>query len=80
MRHYWVTFTDMTAGTVDAPDAETAGAVAELLTSKRVGAAAVLPYPALPIIWQASAIPAFCLSPNSCAGRASCPRRYSCVD
>ena len=40
----------------------------------------MLPYPAMPRIGVQSGVPAFCYSPNECAGRASCPKRYACSE
>ena len=44
-----------------------------------------LPYPASPRLVTVSyhksgACPSFCMHPNQCAGKSSCPRSYSCVD
>lgn len=44
-----------------------------------------LPYPGNPRLVSVSyhkhgATPSFCMHPSQCAGRTSCPRRYSCVD
>lgn len=39
-----------------------------------------LPYPAGIRVGPQSQCPAFCLSPNQCAGRKSCPRNYACSE
>lgn len=44
-----------------------------------------LPYPAKPRLnpqkhEKFGVIPSFCFTPRECAGRGSCPKRYSCVE
>lgn len=43
--------------------------------------AAVLPYPAAPVLVRGkSDCPPFCFNPRTCGGHTSCPRPYSCSE
>jgi hypothetical protein len=80
MTPYWLSFTDGTHGTCEGRTLEGAITHAEDLTGKVVVVGKKLPYPAVPVIFQESTTPAFCHSPNRCAGRSSCPMDYACND
>lgn len=92
MKGYWLTFMDGTHGYCEGNSEFDAKQIAEKLTGKKVAggeyrdiAAKPLPYPANPIIWQldhpvSGKCPAFCHSPNQCAGRGSCPQSYACSE
>lgn len=92
MNSYWITFTDGTEGCCSGENESDAKRIAEHLTGKTVSggkykdfAAKVLPYPALPIIWQYShpvvgKCPTFCYTPRECAGKTSCPKRPACSE
>lgn len=78
MIHYWCTFRDRDSGTITADDMNGVRKVcAELKVT--LESADRLPYPAAPQLNQ-SGIPSFCIQPEQCKGRGSCPRRRSCVD
>lgn len=92
MQTFWLTFTDGTSGCCQGVNEYDAKIIAEKLTGKTVGGgkyqdihAKTLPYPARPVIWQHDhpvhgKCPAFCRSPNKCAGRTSCPGSRACDD
>ena len=92
MQGYWLTFTDGTQGYCEGRNEYDAKEIAEKFTGKTVAGgqyrdiqAQPLPYPANPIIWQFEhpvngKTPAFCIRPKECAGRTSCPQRYSCTE
>lgn len=91
MNSYWLTFTDGSQACCQGESPYDAKRIAEHLTGKTVAGgdcenieAAVLPYPAEPIIWQHNhpvrgKTPAFCFTPKECAGHSCCGRRPSCV-
>jgi hypothetical protein len=85
MRGFWLTFSDGSGGYCQGYDKTDAIKIAEKITGKTAADAKSLPYPGSPVIWQIDhpvygPTPAFCISPKECAGRTSCPRRYSCVE
>jgi hypothetical protein len=92
MKGFWLKFTDGSQGYCEGADAYDAKKIAEKLTGKTVAggefkdiAAQSLPYPGHPIIWQFEhpvhgKCPAFCHSPQTCAGRGSCPKSYACSE
>lgn len=92
MQAYWLTFTDGSRGCCEGQSAYDAKIIAEKLTGKTVAggqfkdiAAAVLPYPAEPIIWQHEhpvhpKCPPFCNTPSQCAGKSACPKSYACSE
>ena len=78
MSYFWVTFTDRSAGCIDAKTIDEAktkaaafGAVKEVKTN---------PYPALPRLGEHDDCPEFCWKPGRCAGKISCPQNYSCTE
>lgn len=82
---FWLKFTDGTYGSCGGDDYEAAKLKAEEVTSKTVESGEQLPYFAKPVIWQPAhekygKSPAFCYEPKKCAGRGSCPQRYSCTE
>lgn len=92
MNGYWLKFTDGSSGYCEGESEFDAKRIAEKLTGKIVAggkytdiAAQSLPYPANPVIWQldhpvSGKCPAFCFSPEQCAGRTCCPKNYSCTE
>ena len=79
MMFYWVRFANGDKGTIEANGIEDAWWVAkdldgdrEILTVNR------LPYPAAPSLMGLE-YPAFCLQPETCKGKISCPRQPTCV-
>ena len=92
MQSFWITFTDGSKACCQGSSEADAKQIAEKLTGKKVGggeyrdyAMKVLPYPASPIIWQLDhpvygKSPLFCMEPNKCCGKTSCPRNYSCTE
>lgn len=83
---WWVTYREpitvkgrqVSAACVDLHDQDAARAAArefgEVLGLQR------LPYPAEPRLTQADPCPSFCVRPQECAGRGSCPRAYACSE
>lgn len=93
MQGYWIKFTDGSAGYCEGENPYDAVSIAEHLTKKTAAVGDnkwepkldTLPYPARPIIWQldhpkVGKCPAFCISPEKCKGRGSCPRDYACTE
>lgn len=93
MRGFWIKFTDGSAGYCEGGTAYDAVQIAEKLTGKTAVVGDnkyqpqidALPYPARPIIWQFDhpihgKTPAFCISPEQCKGRGSCPKSYACTE
>jgi hypothetical protein len=80
MTPWWLTFTDGTHGCVEARTLDIATTKAEDLTGKVVTVGKKLPYLAVPVLYQESTDPAFCHSPDRCAGRSSCPMDYACTE
>lgn len=93
MQGFWIKFIDGSRGYCEGQNAYDAARIAEHITGKTVDGGPnkyqpqleVLPYPALPIIWQLDhpiigKAPAFCYEPNKCCGKTSCPQRYSCTE
>lgn len=92
MNGFWLKFTDGSEGYCQGENAYDAKTIAEKLTGKKVEgpqwqgfAAAVIPYPANPIIWQldhpvTGKCPPFCSTPKQCQGRTSCPKAYACSE
>jgi hypothetical protein len=92
MKAWWLKFTDGSSACCEGQDAYHAKRIAEKLTGKKVAggdykdiAAEPLPYPASPIIWQFDCpvngkCPAFCMSPQKCRGKSSCPASYACSE
>jgi len=75
---YWATFTDASPVCVEAASE----AVARVYAEKRGTVAEIkrLPYPASPRIGDMTQCPSFCYTPNTCAGRGSCPKDRACND
>lgn len=83
---WWITFSSpieihgrsYQSACVDLHDQDTARAAAaefgEVLWIQR------LPYPAFPRLTFADPCPAFCVRPQECAGRGSCPRHRACSE
>jgi len=93
MQGYWITFTDGTNGYCQGQSPYDAVIISEKLTGKTVVVKGdkynpvlkTLPYPSSPVIWQFDhpvygKTPLFCLSPEECCGKTSCPRNYSCTE
>lgn len=92
MQTFWLTFTDGSRACCQGVNEYDAKTIAEKLTGKTVAggkykdiAAKTLPYPAHPCIWQLNhpvrgECPLFCTRPDECAGKTSCPQRYSCTE
>ena len=85
MMVFWLTFTDGTTGSCEGTDALHAKLIAEKLTGKTVQSGQQLPYPAHPVIWQfdcpvIGVTPAFCRSPEQCAGWGYCRQARACND
>lgn len=92
MQGFWLRFTDGSSGYCQGGSEYDAKNIAEKLTGKKVAggefqdiAAATLPYPASPVIWQLDhpvhgKTPVFCYTPEKCTGRTSCPGRRACVE
>ena len=92
MSFYWVTLAkrvrfrgaDRSGFSVDA-DTETQAreiAAQELRTTNAdIKSAHPLPYPGEPRLnYKSGACPSFCLHPDKCAGRTSCPRPLACSE
>jgi len=92
MKTFWLTFTDGSTGSCQGESEFHAKSIAEKLSGKKVAggeyqniAAKPLPYPAEGCIWRFDdpvngQCPTFCHEPRKCAGRTSCPQRYSCTE
>lgn len=85
MNSYWLTFEGRKPACVEAGDEESAAISGFSLTGAKVLTCKVLPYPALPRLNpykdpQYGVCPAFCYTPEKCAGFTSCPGSYSCTD
>ena len=92
MKSFWLEFTDGSKACCEGASDYDAKIIAEKVTGKKVKggdfkdiAAKELPYPATPVIWQLDhpahgKCPTFCYSPNTCAGRSSCPKDYACSE
>jgi hypothetical protein len=73
MRYYWIQFSDRKRGCIDAENETEA---LELAAKHGEGPEIVgtLPYPGEPRLEKRSRCPSFCLHPDQCVGRGSCPR------
>ena len=83
MRAYWVRLENNQAGCIDAEDDKEADFVAMIvaaMTKTEVKSVEILPYPANPYWVRRSDMPTFCIDPNNCAGRTSCPKHYACSE
>jgi flavodoxin len=80
MNSYWVTFESQKSGCVDADTKELAEKIAENLGNDKVKSCERLPYPATPRMNNISECPAFCITPEKCKGRSSCPLSYACSE
>lgn len=92
MKSFWLMFTDGSTGYCQGDSPFDAKQIAEKLTDKKVAggqyqdiAAKPIPYPANPIIWQLDhpchgKCPAFCYTPEKCAGLTSCPHQPACTE
>lgn len=86
MQGYWINFADGFAGYCEGFSPGDALEIAETVLGKKASAAPrQLPYPANPIIWQfdhplRGTCPAFCYTPERCAGLSSCPHNPSCSE
>ena len=92
MKTFWITFADGSQASCQGESEYDAKIIAEKMTGKKVGGGEYqdfsmkpLPYPADPAVWRFDhpvhgACPALCFSPKQCAGRTSCPQRYSCSE
>ena len=86
MAYWWVDFVSGRSGFVEAPNHAAAIAIGFRETGNAARRARPIPYPAQPIIFQEPErpgkpqCPAFCYSPNMCAGRTSCPKSYACSE
>jgi hypothetical protein len=85
MATYWLKFPTKPSGCVEADDEKTARSIATEAQGQAPKSCQDLPYPGDPRInrvehpkWGVT--PSFCIDPNRCAGRTSCPRNYSCVE
>lgn len=82
---YWVTFTAGDAGCVEAASEAAAEALAWTITSEKPSSVKRLPYAADPRLnkWlrpDGAVAHSFCMRPNTCQGRTSCPLTYSCTE
>lgn len=92
MNGYWLTFRDGSHGYCQGINEYDAKIIAEKLTGKTVGggqyrdiSAKRLPHPANPVIWQLDhpvhgKSPAFCYSPDRCAGNTACQQMRACTE
>lgn len=85
MQAYWLTFADRKAGCVEAEDAIDAALIGTELMGCEVTKVAILPYPASPRLHSYThpkfgQCPSFCIFPEQCKGRTSCPQRRSCTE
>jgi len=77
----WVKFTDGTSGSFawqEYPDNVTDDC--QQRTGKTVETMWTIPYPASPVLYNDTGCPAFCSTPNKCAGKGSCPKSYACSE
>lgn len=77
---HWVIFENGKRGCVDRVEGEDIVTTAEKLVDSKVVSHQGLPYPASPRLNKVSKCPSFCITPGTCAGKNSCPRRYACSD
>jgi hypothetical protein len=80
MRAFWVEFEKHHAVCIEAATAEDASRLALAATGEAATKVRDLPYPAIPRVGEQSECPAFCYSPQECAGRTSCPKSYACSE
>ncbi len=78
MSIYWAEFVNRPAACVQANDRGDAAIVA--LEFGEVIRVRSLPYAALPMLNEKWHTVPFCYSPETCAGKTSCPKSRSCVD
>jgi hypothetical protein len=76
---FWVTFKDGERGCIHSRTVALAEQEAASIKGKPVEKVESLPYGAHPSIDEAS-FGDFCIHPNFCAGRSSCPRNYACSE
>lgn len=85
MKSFWLKFNERGPGCVEAKNEQAAAAIAKEITGFDASSVQDLPYPANPRInkhidLKYGECPSFCFAPNQCAGRTSCPQRYSCTE
>jgi hypothetical protein len=85
MKAYWLNFDGHKPGCVEAEDEIDAALIGKELTGHEVTKVAILPYPASPRLHAYShpkfgQCPSFCIYPEQCKGRTSCPQRRSCTE
>lgn len=85
MPAYWFKFEDGGTGCIEAETQAEAEEIAETKLCRTTVKCDVLPYPAQPRLHvvpdpEYGPCPSFCYTPETCAGKTSCPHRYSCVE
>lgn len=76
---YWVRFVEAPSVCIEAQTIE--GVYPQAAAHGKVTTVKVLPYPAEPRVSVArSMMPCFCVDPDKCQGRTSCPRKVSCTE
>lgn len=78
--YYWVTFKNHSPGCVIGENPTAAMQTAFSQTGELPDEVKGLPYKAMPMIGQDNNEPAFCFTPERCAGHSCCTRSISCVD
>lgn len=82
---WWITFANRPPACIEAETPEIATKDAEELGRDKVVSVDRLPYPAEPRLnfWQhntGSVCPSFCIRPERCKGKSSCPNNPSCTE
>lgn len=77
---YWCHFNQRGPACIEAESAQQARRMAEELTGSSVLSCERLPYPAEPRIGEQTDCPSFCVEPEKCKGRGSCPQRRACTE
>lgn len=86
---FWVTLDqpvkhggrDRQSFSVDGTEKKAREQVAAAFPDRTVVTCQALPYPGEPRLnYKTGSMPSFCLHPDKCAGRSSCPRNISCSE
>jgi hypothetical protein len=85
MQAYWLTFEGRGPGCVQAEGEYDAKVIGTHVTGCEVKKIEILPYPATPRLSsykhpKYGECPSFCMEPEVCKGRTSCPQRHSCTE